>query len=326
MKVLKSLLVVSFFVLLPAFASAGLIDRAFPLLFRNTGNVLRPLQRVPGQPNYLLNNAAFNLQLAQHYGTQNGSGGSQDDLVLEEDEQELVPGAQPSFANPGANSILQGYDPYCPHQAEWPARVARGELPTGGGTVFSDMLMQRYDSERYVDIEDDIEEVEIKEEEEVQRPYAVTTNIAFERMRDSWVQRYLSGEVPPAPPGIMGEQVLDLVRAGPLDLEHEEGLPEVGSSLSADQMQDFAGIMAERNWTIEDISRILYETVERNTNYMIGAVNPPNAEGQPEELRVFTVLHEAMVKAFRRDTFDMQEYNAEIKALLDAVDALIKKE
>lgn len=169
--------------------------------------------------------------------------------MLEEDEQELVPGAQPSFENPGANGIPQGYDPYCPHQAEWPARVARGGLPAGGGTVFSDMLMQRYDSERYVDIEDDIEEVEIKEEEEeeVQRPYAVTTNIAFERMRDSWAQRYLSGEVPPASPGIMGEQVLALVRAGSLDLEHEEGLPEAESSLSADQMQELAERVAERN-------------------------------------------------------------------------------
>ena len=311
MKVLK-LLVVSLFVFLPVFASAGLIDRVFPLLVRNSGNILRTRSGVPGVAHHLLiNNAAFNnFQFVQYYGTRNGPGDNQDDLVIEvEQDEELVPGAQPSFANPNPNGVSQAHDPYCPHQAEWPARVARGELQQGGGTVFSDMLLQRYYSDRYDSVEG------------VQLSYAETNQIVFERVQDQWVQRYLNGEVPLVSPGIVGEQVLDLAEAGFFDSEYEEGLPEAEPSLSEEQLQELAAMVVARGWTAE----ALYKVVERNTNYMTGAVAIPNTQAQLEE-RILAEFHEVMVEAFRRNDFDMQECNAAVKALFDAVDALIKKE
>lgn len=317
MKTLKSFVVAFSLVLVPSLSEAGWLDAVvLPVLRRTTatGGGAGGLFGGRGH-NQIFRHTLPYAQFVHGYATYNGGDNEDENL----DEEVLEPGQQLPAAHRVELQIEEvNVDPYCPRQAGWPAQVAAGELHhPHGGSIFSDMLLDLYRADQY---EDDDHEVVVEVHQ--------TVEIAESRLNDPWVQQYLRGEILiGTPPGMMGEQVLDLARSATFRVEYseddqdesidQESDDDIISTVPADELDRLARMIWLNRWDLTMIRGNILAAIDRHTNSMTGYVNMDVLNETFVGMTIFHRLHDELWG--QDDTFDMLSYKSMIEGGLSAL-------
>lgn len=243
---------------------------------------------------------AYNGPRACHYVTRSGNNNNHEGN--QEDDTEL-----------------RRHNPYCPHHAEWPIGVARGDISFRGGSVFSDMLMPLY----ALDVEagyDSTDETPLHDS-----GFDALIGIPIEWIEDDWVHCYLRGDViinsvelPSL--GVMGEQVLDFAY-----MRLEESIVEMDAAedtviLDEAVIEALAMRARSESWRLEGIRSYVEGVVNIATNVGTGFVALDVVEyyfvnGVIDGMPILTSIHQALGE----DTVDALRYKALVYEALRAI-------